>query len=59
MRVKLINAVTKTEMWVAEERLDAYLAAGNMLAAEKETAPAEKPTEEVPKAKKRTTTRKK
>ncbi len=30
--VKLINALTGSEMWVAELRLDEYLAAGHKLA---------------------------
>jgi len=30
--VKLINSVTKSEMWVHESRLDDYLAAGHKLA---------------------------
>ena len=42
MMVKLINAVTGTEMWVADNRLDEYIAAGHMPAA----VPEEKPTEE-------------
>lgn len=42
MRVKLINAVTGTEMWVADNRLDEYIAAGHRPAA----VPEEKPTEE-------------
>lgn len=42
MRVKLINAVTGTEMWVADNRLDEYIAAGNIPAA----SPEEKPKDE-------------
>lgn len=42
MMVKLINALTGTEMWVADNRLDEYIAAGHMPAA----VPEEKPTEE-------------
>lgn len=57
MRVKLINAVTKTEMWVAEDRVNDYIAAGNTLAAEKKSEPVEKPAA-VPKAKKSTTKKK-
>lgn len=41
--VKLINAFTDTEMWVADERQDEYIAAGHKLAA----APVSKPTEVV------------
>lgn len=40
--VKMINAATGTDMWVAEERLEEYLAAGHKPAVEAE---AEKPTE--------------
>lgn len=31
--VKMINAQFGNEMWVAEDRVDEYLAAGNVLAA--------------------------
>ena len=37
---RFINKFTGTDMWVAEERVDEYLAAGHKLAA----TPAEKPT---------------
>lgn len=47
--IKFINRVTGTEMWVADSRVEEYLAAGHKLAA----APSEKPTE--PKPKRRTT----
>lgn len=39
--VKFINRLTGTEMWVADDRLDEYLAAGHKLA-----AVTGKPTEE-------------
>ncbi len=39
--VKFINRFTNTEMWVADERKDEYLAAGHTLAAD---APSAKPT---------------
>ena len=42
--VKLINAITKTEMWVADERKDEYIAAGHVPAvdiSESEEKPAE------------------
>lgn len=42
MRVKLINAVTGTEMWVADNRKDEYIAAGHKPAA----IPEEKPNNE-------------
>ena len=32
--IKLINKITGGEMWVAEARLDKYLAAGHKLAAD-------------------------
>ena len=38
--IKLINKITGGEMWVAEARLDKYLAAGHKLAAQ---VPSEKP----------------
>ncbi len=42
--VKLINALTGSEMWVAELRLDEYLAAGHKLAVrEKPTEPQKAP----------------
>jgi hypothetical protein len=41
--VNLINAFTGTEMWVADERQDEYIAAGHKLAA----APVSKPTKVV------------
>ena len=40
---KLINAITGTEMWVADDRLDEYLAAGHKPAASE----SEKPMTEV------------
>ena len=30
--IKLINKITGTEMWVADDRVDKYLAAGHKLA---------------------------
>lgn len=55
MMVKFINAYTGTEMWVAEDRVEEYKAAGHKLAA----ADAVKPTEdEEPKPKRRKTTKK-
>lgn len=45
MDVKLINGFTGTEMWVADDRLEEYLAAGNKLAVE--PAKAEKPAKKV------------
>lgn len=41
--VELVNKVTGTPMWVAEDRVQNYLAAGHKLAAE--PAPEKKPTE--------------
>lgn len=40
--VKMINGLLGTEMWVAEERVEEYRAAGHKLAAS-DTKPAEKP----------------
>jgi len=49
--VKMINQTFGTEMWVAENRVDEYMAAGHKLAAGKTE---EKPTER-PKATRRKT----
>lgn len=48
--VKFINAITGTEMWVADERVEEYKAAGHELAAasSKATEPAEEPVDEKP-----------
>ena len=43
--IKLINNLTGTEMWVAEDRLNEYLAAGHKLAA----APVEEANKSEPK----------
>lgn len=43
--IELINRLTKTKMWVADERKEEYLAAGHILAADS-AKPTE--TEEVP-----------
>ena len=53
--VRMINGFTKTEMWVADDRVDEYKAAGNVLAAD-----LEKPEVEVNEVKetKKTTTKK-
>lgn len=57
MMVKFINAYTGTEMWVAEDRVEEYKAAGHKLAAD--VAEAVKPTkDEEPKPKRRKTTKK-
>ena len=40
--IKLINRITGTEMWVADNRLDKYLAAGHKLAADIPEKPAKK-----------------
>lgn len=42
MMVKMINAAFGNEMWVADNRVEEYMAAGHKLAAK---PPAEKPTE--------------
>lgn len=46
--IKLINKMTNTPMWVADERKDEYLAAGHKLAAELCAKPAEVKVEEAP-----------
>ena len=51
MMVKMINAAFGNEMWVADNRVEEYMAAGHKLAAK---PPAEKPTEK-PKRRTRTT----
>lgn len=61
--IKLINRMTNTEMWVADERKDEYLAAGHVLAAEISAKPTEtvEAKEEQPKkaaTKKKTNTKK-
>lgn len=48
--VKMINAWTKTEMFVAEDRVEEYLAAGCVLAAKPVTNKAESVKEEPKKA---------
>ncbi len=52
--IKFINGITHTEMWVADDRKDEYIAAGHTPAVDVEVK-AEKPAE----PKKRTTTKKK
>lgn len=47
MMVKFINAYTGTEMWVAEERVEEYKAAGHKPAAEPQNA--QKPAPKKPK----------
>lgn len=41
--VKMINKLFGTEMYVHEDRVDEYLAAGHKLAAKPSSEPAEKP----------------
>lgn len=43
--VEFINAITGTQMWVADERVEEYKAAGHVLAAasSKATEPAKEP----------------
>lgn len=54
--VEFKNAYTGTQMWVADDRVDEYLAAGHKLAANDKKVDAEKPAEKKPatKAKKPT-----
>lgn len=49
MMVKFINAVTGTEMWVAEDRVEEYKAAGHKPAAVSHTQKAQKPAPKKPK----------
>ena len=56
--IKLINNLTGTEMWVADERKDEYIRAGHTLALTCEKPVDEKPVEEVV-VKKRSTRKKK
>ena len=49
--VKMINKAYGIEMWVADDRVEEYKTAGHVLA----VSPTEKPAEEKPKAKKKTT----
>ena len=44
--IEMINAYTGTQMWVADDRVDEYKAAGHRLAA---TPKKEKPAEDKPK----------
>lgn len=55
--VEMVNYLTKTQMWVADDRVEEYKAAGHWLAAVPGTAPAE--VEEVKEPKKRSTKKKK
>lgn len=43
---KLINKITGTDMWVADNRVDEYLAAGHKLAANPEKPIMNEPVEE-------------
>lgn len=49
--IELINAVTGTTMWVHEDRLEQYLAAGHRPAVRSEKEPAEKPVRKTTKKK--------
>lgn len=55
--VRMINGFTKTEMWVADDRVDEYKAAGHTLAAESEKPTVEE-TKEVEKVEEKKTTKK-
>lgn len=50
--VEMVNYLTKTQMWVADDRVEEYKAAGHVLAADPGKAPEE--VEEVKETKKRT-----
>lgn len=54
--IELINKITHTRMWVADERLDEYLGAGHKLASSLNAKPAEV-ADEKPKAAKKATKR--
>lgn len=51
--IKLINSTTNTDMWVADNRKDEYIAAGHKLAAVAPKEPEEKPTEPKKRVKKK------
>ena len=55
--VEFINCMTGTQMWVADERVEEYKAAGHRPAAlpSKAIEPAEEPVEKVKKTVKKTT----
>lgn len=55
--VEMVNFLTKTQMWVADDRVEEYKAAGHVLAADPGKTTAE--VEEVKETKKRTTRKKK
>lgn len=46
--IRMINKLTKTDMWVHEDRVEAYKAAGHKPAATVEEATQEAPAEEQP-----------
>jgi hypothetical protein len=41
--IKMVNRITGTEMWVADNRVGEYMAAGHKLAVEPAEKPAKKP----------------
>lgn len=55
--IRMINGFTHTEMWVADDRVDEYKAAGHTLAAESEKPTVEE-TKEVEKVEEKKTTKK-
>lgn len=55
--IELINKITKTRMWVADERLEEYLEAGHKLASDISAKPVEVEGDK-PKKAKRTTKKK-
>ncbi len=55
--VEMVNFLTKTQMWVADDRVEEYKAAGHWLAADPGTTHAE--VEDVKEPKKRSTKKKK
>lgn len=55
--VRMINGLTHTEMWVADDRVDEYTAAGHILAAES-GKPTVEETKEVEKVEEKKATKK-
>lgn len=55
--IALINKITHTKMWVADERLNEYLEAGHVLASDISDAKPAKVADQEPKAAKKATKR--
>lgn len=52
MMIRLVNAVTGTDMWVSEKRVEEYISKGHKLFEDVPPAPPAKPTTPPSKAKK-------